>query len=67
MRPKNLTFTLALGMIFLSGPVAGGDSEAERLQKAKRDLAAVDADLNKTFQALRKKLPADEFKELRDQ
>lgn len=67
MRTKNLTFALALGMIFLSGPVAGGDSEAERLQKAKRDFAAVDAELNKTFQALRKKLPEDEFKELRDQ
>ena len=67
MRTKNLTLALALGMIFLSGPVAGEESETERLQKAKRDFTAADADLNKTFQALRKKLPADEFKELRDQ
>lgn len=66
MRRKNITFALALGMIFLAGPVAGGDSEAERLQRAKRDFTAVDADLNKTFQALRKKVPADEFKELRE-
>jgi uncharacterized protein YecT (DUF1311 family) len=67
MRTKTLLLSLALGMTFLSGPVTGGESQAEKLQKAKGNFAAADADLNKTFQTLRKKLPADEFKELRDQ
>lgn len=37
------------------------------MRRAKNAFAAADADLNKTFLTLRKKLPTDEFTELRDQ
>jgi len=66
MRTIHFIFTLALGMTFLSDTLNGAENEAGKLQTEKRKFAAADADLNKTFQALRKKLPDDEFKELRD-
>ena len=53
-------------MTFLSGTLKGAERESGSLPAAKRKFAAADADLNKTFQALRKKLAEDEFKELRD-
>lgn len=68
MRTTNFALPLAmtLGMTLMSAVVVAG-TELEKLQTAKRNCAAADAALNKTFQALRKKLAADELKELRDQ
>jgi uncharacterized protein YecT (DUF1311 family) len=67
MRPITFTLALAVGLIFFSRTVAGGETQGERLQKAKQNFAVADAALNKTFQALRRKLPAGKFQELRDQ
>ena len=66
VRTIHLVFVLALGMIVLPRTMAGAENETRTLPEAKRQFASADADLNKTFQALRKKLSEDEFKELRD-
>ena len=67
MRTIQLVFTLAMGMTFLSATLDGAENEAGKSQTEKRKFAAADVDLNNAFQALRRKLPEDEFKELRDQ
>jgi len=65
---RTVRFLLALIMAATlsgRGQIQAGEA-AEKLRKSKRDFALADADLNKTFQKLRKNLPEDDFKELRD-
>jgi uncharacterized protein YecT (DUF1311 family) len=67
MRRINFAMALAFAGITLLGPTPTfAEEEAARLEQAKHRLALADAELNKTFEALRKRLDGDEFKDLRD-
>ena len=67
MRTTNFALRLALALEMTLMPlVVHAGAESEKLQTAKRDFASADAELNKVFQALRKELRDDEFKEWRD-
>lgn len=66
MRTTRFAFAVALAMFLLSSPRVHAGAEAADLQKAKRNFATADAELNKTFATLRTELGAEEFKDLRE-
>lgn len=66
MRTIRVAFAVALAMFLFSSRPVHAEADAAEFQKAKRRFATADAELNKTFATLRKTLPADEFKDLRD-
>lgn len=66
--PKS-NFAAALlfaGLTLTAIPAVFSQEDAAKLDQAKQLFARADADLNKTFDALRKRLPSDEFRDLRD-
>ncbi len=67
MPKNNLTAVLIVaGLTLLSIPGLAEADDAARLDQAKRRFALADADLNKTYGTLRKRLRATEFTDLRD-
>ncbi|MEY2563728.1 MAG: hypothetical protein QOH88_1921 [Verrucomicrobiota bacterium] len=66
MRTTRVASVLAVALALLATAPVHAGAEAAELAKAKRRFATADAELNKTFATLRKTLPADEFKDLRD-
>jgi uncharacterized protein YecT (DUF1311 family) len=66
MGTPRFVFALVWALTSLSSAPVHAGAEAAELQKAKGRFATADAELNKTFGTLRKTLPADEFKDLRE-
>ncbi len=67
MRKSNLIpLVLFAGLALSAMPAAVAEADAAKLEQAKRRFALTDSGLNKTFDALRKRLRADEFSDLRD-
>jgi uncharacterized protein YecT (DUF1311 family) len=67
MRGINFAIALAFaGITLLGSTPTFAEEEAAKLEQAKHRFALADAELNKTFEALRKKLGGDEFRDLRD-
>jgi uncharacterized protein YecT (DUF1311 family) len=65
---RGISFAIALafaGIMLLGTTPTFAEEEAVKLDQAKHRFALVDTELNKTFEALRKKLGGDEFKNLR--
>lgn len=65
---KNIVASLLLfaGLTLFVIPSAFAGEDPAKLDQAKRRFDLADAELNKTFSALRKGLPGDEFRNLRD-
>ncbi|HEV2842142.1 MAG TPA: lysozyme inhibitor LprI family protein [Chthoniobacterales bacterium] len=57
---------LFAGLTLFAIPAAFAQEDAAKLDQAKRRFALADAALSKTFDALRKRLRANEFRDLRD-
>lgn len=67
MRKNNVpAILLFAGLNLFVVASARAEEETAKLEPAKQRFARADADLNKTFDALRKRLPSDEFKNLRN-
>lgn len=66
MRKNILASLLFVGPTLFVLATAFAEPDAPKLDQAKQSFARADADLNKTFDALRKRLPSDEFRDLRD-
>lgn len=54
------------GITLLGATPTFAEEKAAKLEQAKHRFALADAELNKTFEALREKLGGDEFRDLRD-
>jgi uncharacterized protein YecT (DUF1311 family) len=64
-RIKIAAFLTYAGIILCSGVAFSADEEAAKLEQTRQRFAAADADLNKTFQEVRGKLPENVATELR--
>jgi uncharacterized protein YecT (DUF1311 family) len=65
-RIKIAVFLICAGTILSSGAAISAEDDPAKLDEAKQRFAAADADLNKTFQEVRSKLPDTARNDLRD-
>lgn len=65
-RIKIALFLTCAGIMLSSGSAISAEEEAAKLDQARQRFAEADADLNKTFQEVRSKLPENARNDLRD-